>query len=962
MNSDWRKKYLKTIDNVKSFVKTKALINFLKDCIVKKVIPKTFEIKHAPDQRFSDKGRKKWADCLKNLQVEHLKISIKELQKTECDKFQQFLKLKTELKVSLVDTEIKVLDKECERRQNDLFLNEKNKYKSKLMNLQIKAQCNRQHSDNDAHNRNKRSRRFLKRSKYRRKMKRLSKAPLKNLVINYSDYTLTEHDNKLLNRHLTFVPLTDRVNKTLLQYEFNRFARTMRWREYFGIDPEYQDSDKPVKIFNIKKHNLPKAQPSRTLNNFLYGIQSDLFTPDDRKVRPNISKEEKHSLQSLVNNQKNGDIVIQRADKGGAIVIMNRNDYIKAIEEEHLSSTVTNSDGIRTPVYRPLDQAMVIVHHNKIKDFVESAVNRDIIDKNLGDHLITDEPAEARAYGMPKVHKGVVEGRNLPPLRLVISGCGSNTENISHYVNHITKDIPSKMESFIQDTPHFLRLLEEENAKCDLPDNAFLVSIDVVGLYPNIPQDEGIQAFKDIISDEKYRDQSVPSDFLITLLQFVLTFNSFVFNGNLYLQEWGTAIGTKLAPVYANIFMAVLEKKMLNDWKGRPPNLWKRYIDDIFSVFIGKEEELLSFIRFISSYHHTIKFTCEYRTKDSIVKTCWKDNDLLVKRYPLENLRSRSVDFLDCNVWINENSKFETDLFVKETDCITYLMPSSCHPKFICKNIPYSLGYRLKRICSSPDNFDLRIKQLKDNLLSRGYKNKIIDNAFDRLKSVSREQALKKVVKNDKNDKIVCTVTYDPRIVCVSSSIEKHFSFAQKDPEFKNIFPEKPVVGYRRGRNLGDYLIRSKLYPLKNRNLRARNGFYRCDKKDFGCSLCRHSMNITEHIASFSGKKYPVKSHVTCSDSFVIYSIQCKICPMQYVGQTTQQASKRFNSHFYDVVNKNLHKPVAKHFNSRGHSASDIIFTPFEKLYKKDKTLLDIREKYWILEKDTVRNGLNKMT
>ena len=60
----------------------------------------------------------------------------------------------------------------------------------------------------------------------------------------------------------------------------------------------------------------------------------------------------------------------------------------------------------------------------------------------------------------------------------------------------------------------------------------------------------------------------------------------------------------------------------------------------------------------------------------------------------------------------------------------------------------------------------------------------------------------------------------------------------------------------------------------------------------------------------------------------------------------------------YDVLN-NLNKPVARHFNSRNHSASDMILTPFEKLYIKDRTLLNVRESYWIYEKQTVIHGLN---
>jgi hypothetical protein len=84
-----------------------------------------------------------------------------------------------------------------------------------------------------------------------------------------------------------------------------------------------------------------------------------------------------------------------------------------------------------------------------------------------------------------------------------------------------------------------------------------------------------------------------------------------------------------------------------------------------------------------------------------------------------------------------------------------------------------------------------------------------------------------------------------------------------------------------------------------------------------------------------------------------------KSCPKQYVGQTSNTAAKRFNSNFYDVIHK-LNKPVARHFNSRNHSASDMVLTPFEKLHVKDRTLLNVRERYWIMEKETATHGLIK--
>ena len=93
---------------------------------------------------------------------------------------------------------------------------------------------------------------------------------------------------------------------------------------------------------------------------------------------------------------------------------------------------------------------------------------------------------------------------------------------------------------------------------------------------------------------------------MIQLLKYVLTYNTFIFNSLYFLQEWGTSIGTKLAPCYANIFMGALESELLQGWKGRPPEFWKRYIDDILMCFKGTEKELLSFLKYISCYHSSI--------------------------------------------------------------------------------------------------------------------------------------------------------------------------------------------------------------------------------------------------------------------------------------------------------------------------------------------------------------------
>ena len=54
---------------------------------------------------------------------------------------------------------------------------------------------------------------------------------------------------------------------------------------------------------------------------------------------------------------------------------------------------------------------------------------------------------------------------------------------------------------------------------------------------------------------------------------------------------------------------------------------------------------------------------------------------------------------------------------------------------------------RLKRICSTAEKFNFRLNELKNKLISRQYKPKIIDEAFERIRKISRKDALKRVEK-----------------------------------------------------------------------------------------------------------------------------------------------------------------------------------------------------------------------
>ena len=104
-------------------------------------------------------------------------------------------------------------------------------------------------------------------------------------------------------------------------------------------------------------------------------------------------------------------------------------------------------------------------------------------------------------------------------------------------------------------------------------------------------------------------EQPIP-EVLTELIDIVLKNNVFEFNNNYYLQIQGTAMGTKMAPVYANLFMGKVEEQLIE--LGKPHiKLWKRFIDDIFVIWTGSKSEFVTYMTIINQIHNTIKFTHE---------------------------------------------------------------------------------------------------------------------------------------------------------------------------------------------------------------------------------------------------------------------------------------------------------------------------------------------------------------
>ena len=105
--------------------------------------------------------------------------------------------------------------------------------------------------------------------------------------------------------------------------------------------------------------------------------------------------------------------------------------------------------------------------------------------------------------------------------------------------------------------------------------------MDFVGLYPNIPHGEGLASLRSLL--ETRDNKQISSDALTELAEVVLKNTIFEFDETTFKQKRGTAMGTKFAPLYAIIFMADFEEKMLESFEKKPV-IWWRYIDNIFHL------------------------------------------------------------------------------------------------------------------------------------------------------------------------------------------------------------------------------------------------------------------------------------------------------------------------------------------------------------------------------------------
>ncbi|XP_062592820.1 uncharacterized protein LOC134254311, partial [Saccostrea cucullata] len=501
-------------------------------------------------------------------------------------------------------------------------------------------------------------------------------------IFNLSHRQLTDSEIKLLSKGLKYTP-TPQVNNQELKTDIKAYTRRLRLREYFHesdtseSDSESTDAEETDLVRNKSKFN-PKRGRNKTLDAVCDTLENIHFPNKPRTIKPNLSKEEEKALKNLSDDPT---IIIKEADKGGGVVLMN-------------------------------------------KDFYKSLTDKE------KDYLTNFEFRESQFYGLPKVHKSkiikdAIKEQNSICItcadpadlsfRPIVGGPNSSTQRLSHLLDILLKPYCQKVPSFVRDDLDFINHLPTH-----VTSNTKLVTLDVVSLYTNIPTELGLLAVK--FWTENYPDvlnNRFQRDFILEALKLVLDNNTFEFADHHYLQIKGTAMGTKVAPTYATLTLGYLEHKLHDQlctlWGIESANKirskWKRFLDDCFILWEEDVDKLTEFYDLLNQMNSDIKFTME-------------TDDL-------------QMPFLDVLV-TKDNTSLNTDIYYKPTDTHQYLHFGSSHPHHTKTAIPYNLARRICTIVSNTNIRDIRLEELKLYLLNQKYPEQLVDNGIKKAKECDR--------------------------------------------------------------------------------------------------------------------------------------------------------------------------------------------------------------------------------
>jgi hypothetical protein len=122
----------------------------------------------------------------------------------------------------------------------------------------------------------------------------------------------------------------------------------------------------------------------------------------------------------------------------------------------------------------------------------------------------------------------------------------------------------------------------------------------------------------------------------------------------------------------------------------------------------------------------------------------------------------------------------------------------------------YGQAFRVSRICSDLETFEQRAVELTRHFVSRGHDTNHTLEAVDSARNMERSEALTYKSK-EALFRVPFVTTYHPKLPPIGTILRKHWHFIESHSYLNSLFPEHPVIVFRRPRNLRDLLLHHRL-------------------------------------------------------------------------------------------------------------------------------------------------------
>lgn len=497
-----------------------------------------------------------------------------------------------------------------------------------------------------------------------------------------------------------------------------------------------------------------------------------------------------HQAAALKAIKARPDLIVWKTDKNLGPAIIERDEYIRRALVEHLLDATTYRQ-LTPTIASARIKAMQNIAYNFIATYYptpkrnedESSIsraNRLFLTRSLDQN----KDPFAYFYLLAKIHKKPWVTRP------IVSYSGSLLHGLGRWADRelqrICRHLPFALRSST-DLVRDLRLLD------NLPPDAKLFTCDAVSMYTNIDTKHALSEIETFLAASDIPAlENVNTKALVEALKIIMGHNVFRFGDTYWAQLTGTAMGTPPACMWATLYFAIHEERVIPQFADTL-DFYRRFIDDGFGLWkplpdpIADAARWSDFQKAFSSYG---KLSWEFST------------------------RSSSVDFLDLTITITKG-RVETCLYEKALNLYLYLPPHSAHPPGVLKGLIYGMLWRINKLTTNSDARAAYIQNFYRRLRARGYSNSVLSPLFDT--AISQTDKRRQQPTTTVPDPIYLHLPFHPSDP-PSRYLQSIFRSTLLEPPGEPRLPllenkkrariglERMVVAYHRPRNLGNIL------------------------------------------------------------------------------------------------------------------------------------------------------------